>query len=323
MDNDQNTGLETLEEQGSDRVNSATTAPAPSSPPAPKKPGWYSLALKKAQAFMAHFNIYLLLFIVAIIVALIVTYISYSKNKKATNTNVQTQSLSQQALQSLNNSDISLGDSQQTLGIKSNTVFAGKVLVRDSLEVAGTIKVGNNLNLPGLTAGGTSNFDQIQGNKLALSGDALIQGQVNIQKNLVVSGSASFGGTISAPQLTIQSLQLSGDLQLARHIDAGGNTPSKNDGGALGSGGSTSLSGTDTAGTITINTGGSPVAGCFITVNFAQKFSGTPHVVITPVGSAAASLNYYINRTSTNFSVCSANAAPGNSSFSFDYVAID
>jgi hypothetical protein len=60
-----------------------------------------------------------------------------------------------------------------------------------------------------------------------------------------------------------------------------------------------------------------------VTINFTQKFSGTPHVVISPVGSSAASLNYYVNRNSSNFSVCTLNAPGGGQSFSFDFVAID
>jgi len=320
---DQNNGLETLEDPGSDKASVSDSSSNTAQPlqPKPKRTTGF---FKKINDLVADLNIYLILFVLALVLIVIVAFLSYSHNKKSTdNTTIKSQSLNQEALQSLNNSDISIGDPKQTLGIKSNTVFAGKVVVRDNLEVAGTIKAGSSLNLPGITVTGTSVFDQLQGNKLAISGDALIQGQVNVQKNLVVSGSASFGGNISAPQLTIQSLQISGDLQLNRHIDAGGVTPGKADGSALGSGGSSSVSGTDTAGTVAINTGGSPGAGCFVTVNFAQKFNATPHVVITPVGAPAAALNYYITRSNTSFSICSLNAASANSSFSFDYLAID
>ncbi len=324
---DQNSGLETLEDPGSDKASvsdsSSSAAQSPQQQPKPK-PKRTTGIFKKINDLIADLNVYLILFVLALVLIIIVAYLSYSHNKKSTDsTTIKPQSLNQEALQNLNNSDISIGDPKQTLGVKSNTVFAGKVLVRDNLEVAGTIKAGSSLNLPGITVTGSSVFDQLQGNKLAISGDALIQGQVNVQKNLVVSGSASFGGNISAPQITIQSLQISGDLQLNRHIDAGGATPGKSDGSALGSGGTSSVSGTDTAGTVAINTGGSPGAGCFTTVNFAQKFNATPHVVITPVGTAAAALNYYITRSTANFTICSLNAAPANSSFSFDYLAID
>jgi hypothetical protein len=195
-------------------------------------------------------------------------------------------------------------------------------LIRDSLDVAGAIKVGGSLTLPGISVSGTSTFDQIQANSLSVNGSMTIQGGLNVKTVNATSG-GTFGGPVSAPQIVTQSLQLTGDLQLTRHIDAGGGTPSKADGGALGNGGTTSISGTDTAGTLTVNTGGSPGAGCFATITFTNKFGGTPHVAITPIGSAAAGLSYYVNRSNSNFSVCTTNPAPAGQSFSFDWVIVD
>lgn len=279
---------------------------------------------KRLQGLILHINIYVLLFIFILILAGGLVLVSIQRNKKVAGpTTVNTQTLNAEELKELTESEQKVGDPKSTLAIESNAIFSGKVLVRDSLDVAGTIKVGGSLSLPGISVSGESSFDQIRANNLNITGNTQIQGQLNVQKGITTTGGASFGGPISAPQLTVQSLQLSGDLQITRHIDAGGPTPGKSDGSALGSGGTVSVSGTDTAGTITVNTGGGPGAGCFVTVNFVNKFSNTPHVVITPVGSAAAGLNYYINRSNSNFSVCTTNAPSGGQSFSFDYVAID
>lgn len=279
---------------------------------------------KRIQNLITKLNIYLLLFIFIVVLAAGIVFIGIQKNKKAdVPTTINTQTLTADELKKLTESEQKVGDPKSTLSIESNAIFSGKVLVRDSLDVAGTIKVGGSLSLPGISVSGESSFDQIKANNLNITGNTSIQGQLSIQKGITSSGGASFGGPLSAPSLTVQSLQLSGDLTIIRHIDAGGGTPGKVDGTALGSGGTVSISGTDTAGTITINTGGGPGAGCFVTVNFTQKFGGNPHVVITPVGSSAASLNYYINRSSTNFSVCTTNAPGGGQSFSFDYIAID
>lgn len=276
------------------------------------------------KGLISHLNIYLLLFILIIVIVAGFTLISIQRNKKESQTPaVQTQELSADDLKKLSGNDAAVGDAKQTLTVASNAIFNGKVLIRDSLDIAGGIKVGGSLNLPGITVSGTSSFDQIQGNRLAIAGDSSIQGQLTIQKGITVTGGGSFGGPITAPAITVQSFQLSGDIQLQRHIDAGGATPGQSPGSALGAGGTVSVSGTDTAGTITINTGGGPGAGCFVTVNFAQKFNSTAHVVVTPVGSAAGGLNYYINRTNANFQVCTTNPAPGGASFSFDYIAID
>ncbi|MEK7153729.1 MAG: hypothetical protein AAB834_07280, partial [Patescibacteria group bacterium] len=138
-----------------------------------------------------------------------------------------------------------------------------------------------------------------------------------------VSGNSIFNGPLSAPQISTNSLQLNGDLVLTHHITAGGPIPAVSKGTALGSGGTVSVSGSDTSGSLTINTGGSPGAGCFATINFVRKFNGVPHVTVTPVSSGAAGLNYYVNRSTTEFSVCTTNPAPGGQTFGFDYIALD
>lgn len=278
----------------------------------------------RINGFISHLNIYLLLFILIAVISSAVVFIAYQRNKKAAApTTVTTTSLSGDSLEQIKSSDAKVGDPKQTLTIESNAIFSGKVLIRDSLDVAGGLKVGGSLSLPGIAVSGAASFDQIQANTLGISGNASIQGQLTVQKGITSTSGATFGGPISAPSIATQSLQLSGDLQVIRHIDAGGSTPGKTDGSALGNGGTASISGTDTSGTITINTGGSPAIGCFINVSFVNKFAGTPHVIITPVGSAGAGLSYYTSRTSSGFSVCATNAAPAGQTFNFDYVAID
>lgn len=273
---------------------------------------------------LSRINIYLLLFIFIMVIAVMVLFVSVQRSRKESATDpTAVQVLTPDALKQLNESEAKVGDPKQTLNIESNAVFTGKVLIRDSLDVAGAIKVGGSLTLPGITVSGTSLFDTIQANNLSIAGNTTIQGQLNVQRGLTVAGGASFNGALSAPHLTINTLQLNGDLQINRHVDAGGNTPGKTDGSAVGVGGTASVSGTDTAGTVTVNTGGNPPAGCFITITFAQRFNGTPHIVVTPVGSGAAGLSYYITRNTANFSICTTNSAPAGTSFSFDYIAID
>lgn len=271
------------------------------------------------------FNIYLLLFVFVILIAGVVTFISYQRNKESTKKNVTitpTSPLSDQDLEKLRQTDVKVGDPKQVLSVESNAIFAGKVLIRDSLEVAGQIKVGGPLNLPGISVSGASIFDQVQVNNLQISGNATVQGQLNVQSNAAITGGLTVGGTLSAARLNIEVLQVNNDIQMSRHLDAGGGNPGKSDGSALGAGGTASVSGTDTAGTVNINTGGGTVAGCFVTINFTQKFN-SPHVTITPVGSAGGSLNYYINRTTTNFTICTNNPAPVGQNFAFDYIVID
>lgn len=270
-------------------------------------------------------NIYLLGFILLLIIAGIITYISYNRNKaeEVKQEALVTEPLSQETLDQLRQTDVRVGDPQQVLSVESNAIFAGKVLVRDSLEVAGELKVGGPLNLPGLTVSGTGTFDQLQAQTLDIAGNGNVQGQLTVGQGITVGGNLSVAGSLTAAELAIQNLQVSGDLKLARHIDAGGGTPGKTNGSALGGGGTASISGTDTAGTVNVNTGSGPSSGCFATITFTQRFNATPHVVVTPVGGGAANVRHYINRSSTGFSICSANTPPSGQSFAFDYIVIE
>ncbi|OGL30581.1 hypothetical protein A3F37_01790 [Candidatus Saccharibacteria bacterium RIFCSPHIGHO2_12_FULL_41_12] len=275
------------------------------------------------QKLIGKLNIYLLGFILLIIIAGVASFFAFYKAKVANpDSSVKSTALDQNTMDKLKETDVKVGSPKQTLSVESNAIFAGKVLIRDNLEVAGQIKVGGSLSLPGISVSGTSNFDHVQVNNLQIAGNTTIQGQLSVQKGMSVSGPLSVGGILTASSLNIQTLQINGDILLNRHIDAGGGTPSRSNGGALGSGGTSSISGTDTAGTVNVNIGGGPGAGCFATINFTQKFN-SPHIAITPVGSAGGDINYYINKSSSNFSICTSSPAPAGSSFAFDYIVID
>ncbi len=299
-------------------ANGATQTTAPAAAPSrPRSP---------LPGFVAHLNIYLLLFILLIIISGATGTILYlrAKNENVDNNSLSSQSLSQSDLDQLANTDVTVGQPKHTLNVQSNAVFNGSVLVRSNLQIAGNLQVGSSLAINGIRVTGNSVFDDVQITKsLAVTGSTSFQGGLVIQQSLNVNGTANFLGAITAPSLTVGSLQMSGDLDLTHHISAGGATPSRNNGTALGGGGTVSVSGSDTAGTITINTGSSPGVGCFVSVTFATKFNATPHIVMTPIGSAAALVGYYVNRSTTGFSVCGTSAAPGGTTFGFDYIAFD
>lgn len=333
-DNDELETLEGSEPEGSEPDSGAVQDQNNSNPPdsgdrkgtnpsgAGKPPKRTKSRLIK---FLRRLNIYLLLFILIVVVGIVVLAVAYFHSQKSTPTSsIGSQNLSQQALEQLANSDATVGNPKQILNVQSNAVFAGNVLVRDNLEVAGKLQLGGSLSLAGIQVAGDSQFDQVEVNKnLSVTGNTSVQGQETVSGSLQVGGGGTFGGALAAPQISVNSLQLNGNLTLTHHLVAGGPIPGTSTGSAVGGGGSASLSGSDTAGTVNINTGGSPPAGCFINVNFTQGFQSTPHVVITPVGSAAAGLEYYVNRSASGFSICTANGAPGGSSFAFDYIVFD
>lgn len=315
MDDKQaNNDLNTLEDQAT-VVGGGGTPTAPDEPPKKKK---RSLSLR---SFVARLNIYFLFFVLIVLVSGLIVFIGYQRDRDLAQEQdfIDTESLSAEELAQLSGSDTRIGDPQQLLTVESNAIFTGQVLVQDSLDVAGTIRVGGDLNLPGITVSGTSNFDQIQANNLSIAGSVNVQEQLTVEGSLTVGAGASFGGVVSAPAINTDSLELGGDLQITRHIDAGGPTPNASSGGAIGSGGTVSVSGSDTAGTVTINPGSGAGNGAVASVTFANAFNSTPHVVVTPVSRA---VDYYITRTTTGFTIfIVGNLSTG--SFAFDYIAFD
>jgi hypothetical protein len=291
-----------------------TPDPGTTNAPPPKKGGIRSLPIFR--------NIWLVVFILVVLASAAVVVVSL-KSAKPTVTVSKAGSLTDQQLASLKGNTTLVGDAKQTLDVQSNAIFEGAVLLRSDLNVAGALKVGSGISIPSITVGGNGTFAQVGiSGGLNVGGDGTVQGNLTVQKNITVSGTASFGN-LSVSQLGVSSLVLRGDLNLNQHINASGGVPGRSLGTAVGGGGSASVSGSDTAGTVNISTGGSPPAGCFITVNFTKAFNGTPHVVISPVNSNAASLQYYVNRGTANFSVCTANAPSAGTNYVFDYIVIN
>ncbi len=274
---------------------------------------------------LLRFNLYLVFFLFILVIAGSILTVAYFQSKKAsTSSSLKTQALTADALKQVASSDATVGSNQQILNVQSSAVFAGKVLIREDLEVAGNLRIGGTVALSNITVSGTTQLGQAQINKdLSVAGNTGIQGSLTVAKTLQVNGGATFSGPISAPQITTSNFQLNSDLILTKHIIVGGPSPSRSSGSALGNGGSSSVNGTDTAGAVTINVGTGASAGCFITITFANKFNSTPHVLITPVGSDAGTIDYYVNRNSSSFSICDSTPPPPGSSFGFDYFVIN
>jgi hypothetical protein len=114
-------------------------------------------------------------------------------------------------------------------------------------------------------------------------------------------------------------------LQIPNHISFTGPSPSAaRISGPIGNGGTVSINGSDTSGTLNVSTGNGPTAGCFATITFNQKLSGTPRIIITPVGAAAGGTQYYVNSPSTTgFQICTATAAPANAELSYNFFVMD
>ncbi len=267
-------------------------------------------------------NLYSLLLIAVLLILGGISYYAVVQNRKsAKDSTLTTQKLTQDTFDKLASTDSTVGDAKQIINIESNAIFAGGVIIKGNIDIAGTLKVGGPLSLPGLTVGGTTSLETAAVKNLTDSGDASFQGKVTIQNGISVTGSASFSGTVTAAQISADSLILGRDLQLNSHIVTSGGTPSRTNGSALGGGGTASNSGNDTSGTVAINTGNNAPAGCFVTLTFTRAYSSIPHVIISPSSSTAGGIGYYVNRTASGFSICTSSDAPDNTAgITFDYI---
>lgn len=280
---------------------------------------------KKVSAFKKFYrkvNVYFLFFAVIIIVAGVVAAVTYLNSQKPPEQpDVANQQLTEEALQQLQNTDASVGNTAQTLTIKGNAVIDGQTLMRGNLNIAGNLQTGGSIQGPTLTISGATNLGQTQINDLQVATNVAIQGSTTM-RDLNVAGTSTFNGAMTASQLTVSRLIMSGnaELQIPNHISFTGPTPGiATNGGVLGNGGSASTNGSDTTGSITINTGNNPSPGCFARLTFRQAFTNAPHVLVSPVGAGASQTNYYVDRDRSGFSICTSNAAPNNQSFGFDY----
>lgn len=281
--------------------------------------------VKKVSAFkrvLKKVNVYFLIFFILLAVAGAIAAVNFINSQKEPEVaDLATQELTQDTLQQLANSDASVGDVSQTLTIQGNAIIAGQTLMRGDLNVAGNFQSGGTIQGPGLTISGTSNLAEVQANNLQVATNATVQGATSLGE-LTVSGASSFNGAIVAQQVTVSRLIISGTgiLEVPNHISFTGPAPAiAPAGGVLGNGGSASLSGSDTAGTVNVNTGNNPTAGCFARINFRQAFSGQPRVLISPIGNAAGQTQFYVDRNNSGFSICTATPAPNNQQFGFDY----
>lgn len=305
----------TPDELEKDQAERAAANPTPAAQPGEKKVSPLKRLFRKV-------NLYLLIFLVLFAVVGIIAAVNFINSQKApVEPTVANQELTEEALKDLANTDATVGGSSQTLTIQGNAIIAGQTLMRGNLNVAGNIQSGGSIQGPSLTISGNSNLGQAQINSLQVASNTVVQGTTTL-RDLNVSGTSSFGGAITASQITVTRLVLSGNavLQVPNHISFTGSSPSRTaNGSVLGSGGSSSINGSDVTGTVSINTGNNPTAGCFVRVNFQQTYSNPPHVLISPVGIAAGQTQYYVDRNNSGFSICSANVAPSNQAFAFDY----
>ncbi len=272
--------------------------------------------------FLRKINVYFLGFLLVLSVVGASMAINYfNTTSDAPEAAINSQELNQDTLEQLSNTNASVGASSQTLTVQGNAIIQGETLMRGRLNVAGNFQTAGSIQGSNITIAGKANLGDIQTNTLQVAQNVAIEGSTTVRE-LSVGGNATFSGTLTASQLTVSKLILSGNsiVEIPNHLTFSGPTPSRSiNPAALGSGGSASVNGSDSSGTVNISTGNNPSAGCFVKVSFRSPFSGQPRVIVSPVGKAAGLTDHYVDRDGGGFSICSASPAPARQSFAFDY----
>lgn len=301
--------------------------------------------LKRGSYRPSHRATFIGLVVVVAILAINGGVIYYFLNGQTTSdskSNLNDVTISPAVLDGLGVSRNTVGSSGTELVVGPNSRFNGTVTVGSDVSIAGQLTLNSKFSasdasLTKLQAGETSlsqlnvngdgtvsNFNLR--NDLSVVGATRLQGPVTVgqlltvNNNLNVVGNLSVGGTLSARGFQASSLISDTTLTVGGHILTQGLAPGISPGGsALGSNGTVSISGNDASGTIAANIGTSATSGMLAQITFRNRYVITPHVVISAVGRNAG--DFYVNRTSTGFSITVAGAlSPGG--YAFDYIVM-
>ena len=281
------------------------------------------------------------LVIIALNVGIILFVMNGQSDTESGNGSSKEVTISSDVLDKLGVNNATVGNSSTELIVGPNAKFKGKVTVGSDINVAGQLNLNGKLSaadssIVKLQAGNASLGQlEVNGNgtvtnmnvrqALIVAGSSTLQGPVTVTQlmtvnnNLNVTGSMSVGGTLSARTFQASNLVSDTTLTVGGHIITRGISPTATPGNALGNNGTISISGNDASGTVAANIGVNAVAGIIAYVTFHQAYSGTPHVVVTAVGSGIVGV--YINRSANGFSIGVTNPIPFGG-HAFDYIVM-
>lgn len=186
----------------------------------------------------------------------------------------------------------------------TGTVYAGQTNGSGNyvLQAASSVELSTNTNVTGSLAA-TSNVTGVtlQGSTSVLSPllDRANAGTLSIgtaNATAITIAKSGVSTTIAGTLTVSEAATFNGTLTVNGHIIGGGSTPSIAAGVAACTTPTVSVTGSDTAGTVTVTTGtGCLSSGKLATITFAAAFGSAPRVTLTAAGANAAGLNSYID----------------------------
>lgn len=310
-------------------------APPPAQPPSSPSPDEKPSSLQRLKNLLVQKKVLIPLVIVVILVLGGGATIALKGHGKKSGNSAGQSSSDNGELQDVSSADLKkfsdaflTPSTNQTATFNANAIFRNNLTVEKTLT-AGAIKT-SNLNISGAVSLDSVNV----GSNLFVNGGSTLQGNIEARGQLTVRGAltatnASFSGnlavsgtltagSLAVSDLSVHNLTVSGTLSFGGHLNPTGSTPGVSRGSASG-GGSASINGTDTSGTVNIHTGGGPSSGPLVTVSFRSPFNGVPRVIITPVTPEGGKLQYYVAQTANSFTIQAANTPGADSDLTFNY----
>ena len=198
----------------------------------------------------------------------------------------------------------------------------GSNTASSNLNVGGNARISGDLTVAGLTSTTSLNVADEATIAKATLGSLSVTGDTKLA-NLTVAGSIAAAQLSISGLAKIATLEVASDLSLGGHLITGGITPTLTAGAAACAEPTITVTGTDTAGTITIKTGtGCTGGGELTTLTFARTFGVTPHLSITPTNQSATTLQAYIDgKTPTSFKLLANTPPTPSTTYTFDYLA--
>lgn len=279
--------------------------------------------------------------VILVVNAIVISVVLKNKAKSDKQASEAQVTIDADALSKVGVNTASIGDTGVQLTVEPNAQFKGKLSVAGETNLSGELKLNSKLtsadaSITSLQAGKTS-LSQLDVNgdstlsalnlrsTLLVTGTSKFLGAVTMNELLTVNnsinvaGNLAIGGALSTAGFVARDLTSTGTLNVIGHIVSGGSTPAVGAGGALGSNGTVAISGSDTAGTISINIGTGAVGGTLASVAFKNQFGSLPRIIITPVGIGG---DFYVRNPSVGgFSVAVMSGLPPGG-YSINYIVM-
>ncbi len=171
--------------------------------------------------------------------------------------------------------------------------------------------------------GGTGTTTTFSAGSLIFAGS----GGAYLQNNALLFWNNSTGRLGIGTNTPGSTLEVNGTIA-ASQIKSLGSTPGVNAGACAGAGGSASITGTDTAGEITLNTGTAPPGSSpCLTVTFATAYASSPSVILNPSnpgsGLLAGMASVYAESATSTFQVYSTLGLLGSSTYKWHYIVVE